>query len=73
MFDDALMFVAIVELGSLTRAAQHLGVNASAVSKRLAKLEKALGIGRAAGAANHSAFASHGSRATFLCANCRGG
>lgn len=37
MFDDALMFVAIVELGSLTRAAQHLGVNASAVSKRLAK------------------------------------
>lgn len=41
-FDDALLFKTIVEQGSLSRAGEQLGINASAVSKRLARLEQAL-------------------------------
>ncbi len=37
-------FVAIVELGSVTRAAKVLGVLRPTVSKRLARLEERLGV-----------------------------
>ena len=41
-FEDALLFKCIVDNQSLVKAAQQSGLNASAVSKRLAKLEKSL-------------------------------
>ena len=41
-FDDALLFKTIVDHGSLARAGEQLGINASAVSKRLANLERQL-------------------------------
>lgn len=41
-FDDALLFKAIVDQGSLVKAGEQLGINASAVSKRLARLEQQL-------------------------------
>jgi DNA-binding transcriptional LysR family regulator len=42
-FEDALLFKSIVDYQSLAKAAHHLGLNAPTVSKRLAKLESALG------------------------------
>ena len=42
-FDDALLFKTIVDQGSLAKAGDQLGINASAVSKRLARLEQQLG------------------------------
>nr|WP_019366377.1 LysR family transcriptional regulator [Pseudomonas luteola] len=38
------VFVKVVELGSLSAAAEHLGTNASSVSRQLAQLEEALAI-----------------------------
>lgn len=42
-FENALLFKCIVEEGSLTKAATKFQLNASAVSKRLNKLESSLG------------------------------
>ncbi|MGH1543303.1 MAG: LysR family transcriptional regulator [Arenicella sp.] len=42
-FDNSLLFKSIVELGSLTNAAKHWNINASAASKRLNRLEASLG------------------------------
>lgn len=43
-FDDILAFVRVVELGSLTRAAEQLGLSKSMVSRRLDRLEGALDV-----------------------------
>ena len=42
-FENALLFRRIIKEGSLTKAANKLEINASAVSKRLSKLEASLG------------------------------
>jgi len=44
VFDDATLFKRIVDLGSLAKAAESLGISASAVSKHLVRLEKALNV-----------------------------
>lgn len=41
--DDYILFAAIVEQGSLVRAAEHLGMPKATVSRRLTNLEAALG------------------------------
>lgn len=41
-FDNALLFKAVVDTGSLAAAARQLGINPSAASKRLSKLEASL-------------------------------
>ncbi|QYJ91542.1 LysR family transcriptional regulator [Shewanella halotolerans] len=38
------LFVSVVELGSFSEAARRLGINKSAVSKRISALEQALGV-----------------------------
>ena len=42
--EDISAFVRIVEAGSISRAAAQLGVAKSAISRRLAELERRLGI-----------------------------
>ena len=42
--EDMQIFVRIVDAGSMTKAAEQLGTVKSAVSKRLAILEKRLGV-----------------------------
>lgn len=42
--DEILTFVRVVQLGSLTRAAEQLGVSKSIVSRRLDRLERALDV-----------------------------
>jgi DNA-binding transcriptional LysR family regulator len=42
--DDLEAFVAVVEAGSITHAAERLGIAKSAVSRRLAALEERLGV-----------------------------
>jgi DNA-binding transcriptional LysR family regulator len=41
--DDILAFLRVVETGSITRAAERLGVTKSVVSRRVARLERSLG------------------------------
>lgn len=41
--DDVVVFVLVVERGSFTQAAKHLGVPTSTVSRRITRLEDALG------------------------------
>jgi len=43
-FEDMQTFVRIVEAGSITKAAEQLGTAKSSVSKRLAELERRLGV-----------------------------
>ncbi|MEG3767593.1 LysR family transcriptional regulator [Alteromonas sp. 14N.309.X.WAT.G.H12] len=43
-FEDMQTFVRIVEAGSITKAAEQLGLVKSAVSRKLAELEKRLGV-----------------------------
>lgn len=42
--NDMAVFAALVECGSFTAAAEHLGIGKSQVSQRLARLEKRLGM-----------------------------
>ncbi len=44
VFDDAILFKRIVDLGSLARAAESLDISASAASKHLVRIEKALNV-----------------------------
>lgn len=44
LFDRALLFKSVVEQGSLTSAAQQLSISPSVVSKRLAELERHIGV-----------------------------
>jgi DNA-binding transcriptional LysR family regulator len=41
---DFAVFVAVIEQGSFSKAADRLGVTKSAVSRRVTQLEKRLGI-----------------------------
>ena len=41
--DDLLVLLAVSRTGKFTTAAQHLGLNHTTVSRRIAALEKALG------------------------------
>jgi DNA-binding transcriptional LysR family regulator len=42
-FDDLVVFIEVVDSGSLTAAGEHLGLSASAVSRRISQLEERLG------------------------------
>ncbi|MFD2261556.1 LysR family transcriptional regulator [Lacibacterium aquatile] len=42
-FDDLVVFIEVVDSGSLTAAGEHLGLSASAVSRRISQFEERLG------------------------------
>jgi LysR family transcriptional regulator, transcriptional activator for dmlA len=42
--DDVLFFDVVAKSSSLTQAARELGVSVSSVSKRLARVERRLGV-----------------------------
>ena len=44
LLPDMATFVCVVETGSFTAAAKHLGITPSAVSRQISRLEKALGL-----------------------------
>jgi len=43
MFDEILLFVKLVDAGSISKLAAHLAINKSTLSKQIAKLEEQLG------------------------------
>ncbi len=44
MYDDVILFIKIVKIGSFTKAAKNLGMTPSTLTRRIQKLEKELGF-----------------------------
>lgn len=43
MYDDILLFIKLVDIGSISKLAEHLEVNKSTLSKRIVRLEQQIG------------------------------